>query len=281
MRYRCSLFAVIAVLALANDANAQEWRTLQSARQLHDTGAYDVRVKYSSGHLELAPAASPFLYQMDLRYDAQRAKAVHALREGRVLTLGVERETSVVNAGRSEGENRMELALSPAVPMDLSLELGAVEAELDLGGLSLTSLEIKAGANATRVRFDTPNRVAMRSLDVEAGAASVVLMNIANANAALLNVDAGVGSVELDFTGAWTTDLAASIDIAFGSLKILVPRDVGVRLEVGKVLARVSSEGLASRDGALVSDNWETARYKLTVRAKTVVGTIDVRRVPR
>src|SRR5687768_1949325 len=273
--------AFAAMLAVANVAGAQEWRTLQSARQLHDSGAYDVRVKYSAGRLELVPAASPFLYQMDLRYDAERARAVHALREGRVLTLGIERESSVVNAGRSSDENRMELALSPTVPMDLSLELGAVEATLDLGGMSLTSLEIKAGANATRVRFDTPNRVAMRSLDVQAGAASVVLLNIANANASRMNVDAGVGSVELDFTGAWTTDLAASIDIAFGTLKLLVPRDIGVRLEVGKVLARVSAEGLTSQDGVLVSENWDTAPHKLTVRAKTVVGTIDVRRVPR
>ena len=274
-------FALVAALVLADRAGAQEWRTLQSARQLHDTGAYDVRVKYTTGHLDVSPAASPFLYQMDLRYDSEKSSAVHALAEGRVLTLGVERESSVVKAGRSADENRMELTLSQAVPMDLSLELGAVEAELDLGGLSLTSLEIRAGANATRVRFDTPNRVAMRSLEVEAGAASVVVSNIANANAALLNVEAGVGSVELDFSGAWTTNLAAAIDVAFGSLKLIVPRDVGVRLEVGKLLARVTAEGLASRDGALVSDNWDTARYKLTVRAKTVLGTIDVRRVSR
>ena len=281
MRASLSGAGLALAFAMANVAGAQEWRTLQSARQLHDTGAYDVRVKYAAGRLELSAAASPFLYQMDLRYDADKARAVHALRDGRVLTLGIERESSVVNAGRSGDENRMELALSPAVPMDLSLEMGAVEAELDLGGLSLTSLDIKAGANATRVRFDTPNRVAMRSLEVQAGAASIVLSSLASSNAAVMNVDAGVGSVEMDFTGTWTTDIAASIDIAFGALKLLVPDDVGVRLEVGKVLARVSSEGLTSRDGALVSDNWDTARYKLTVRAKTVFGTIDVRRAPR
>ena len=281
MRSGLAALAVAGSVLLARDAGAQEWRALRSARQLHDTGAYDVRVKYATGHLELSPASAPFLYEMDLRYDSDKATAVHTLEEGRVLTLGVERESSIVKAGRSADENRMKLALSPAVPMDLSLELGAVEAELDLGGLALTSLELHAGANATRVRFDTPNRVAMRSLQVEAGAASIVLSNIANANAALLTVEAGVGSVELDFSGAWTSDLAASIEVAFGALKLLVPQDVGIRLDVGKVLARVSTEGLSSRDGALVSENWDTARYRLTVRAKTVFGTIDVRRVPR
>ena len=60
-----------------------------------------------------------------------------------------------------------------------------------------------------------------------------------------------------------------------------MPEDVGVRVEVGKVMARVRADGLATRDGVLVSDNWDTARYRLTVRAKTVLGTVDVRRVPR
>lgn len=272
---------LVAAFAAAGELGAQEWRSLQSARQLHDSGAYEVRVKYATGHLDLAPAESPFLYRMNLYYDAERSSAIHSLEEGRVLTLGVARESHVVSAGRSAGENRMDLSLSPEVPIDLSLELGAVEADLDLGGMSLTSLEIRAGANDTHVEFKVPNRVAMRSLEVDAGAASVRLSSIANANAALLNVETGVGSVELDFRGTWTRDLAASVDVSIGSLKLIVPEDVGIRMEVGKVVARVSAPGLASRDGILVSDNWDTARYKLTVRARTVLGTVEVRRVPR
>ena len=272
---------LLASLMLAGDIGAQEWRSLHSARQLHDSGAYDVRVKYAAGHLEVTPASAPFLYEMDLYYNAERATAVHSLSDGRVLTLGVEHTSSTIRAGNSADENRMDLALSPVVPVDLSLELGAVEADLDLGGLSLTSLDIRAGANDTRVDFRTPNRIAMRSLEVEAGAASVVVSNIANANAALLRVEAGVGSVELDFRGEWTTDLAASIEVAFGTLKLIVPEDVGVRLDVGKVFARVTAKGLAERDGIMVSDNWDTARHKLTIRAKTVLGTIDVNRVAR
>lgn len=274
-------FALAAAFMTAGELGAQEWRSLQSARQLHDTGAYEVRVRYATGHLDITPAASPFLYRMNLYYDAERSSAIHSLENGRVLTLGVARESNVVTAGRSADENRMDLALSPEVPIELSLGLGAVQADLDLGGMSLTSLEIRAGANDTHVEFEVPNRVAMRSLEVEAGAASVHLTSIANANAALLRVETGVGSVELDFRGTWTRDLAASVEVGFGALKLIVPEDVGVRLEVGKVMARVTADGLVSRDGVLVSDNWETARYKLTVRAKTVLGTVDVRRVPR
>ena len=41
----------------------------------------------------------------------------------------------------------MELALSRDVAMDLDMDFGAVRADIDLGGLSLTRLEIATGAS--------------------------------------------------------------------------------------------------------------------------------------
>ena len=275
----------VAIVALAvavpARAAAQDWRTLQSARQLHDSGAYDVRIKYAAGRLEVGPAEAPFLYDMRLHYDAERVRPIHVLEADRVLTLGVDQPTSVMRAGRTANESRMHVALSTAVPIDLSLELGAVQAELDLGGLSITSLGLQASANEMRVDFRTSNRVPMRSLEVGAGAASVKIDHVANANAGEMTVRAGVGSVELDFTGTWTRDLDATVDLTFGSMRLVVPEDVGLRVEVGKLIARVKADGLREHDGALVSDNWDSARYRLTVQARTVFGNIEVRHTAR
>ena len=47
MKFGLAVLAVAGSVLLASDAAAQEWRALRSARQLHDTGAYDVRVKYT------------------------------------------------------------------------------------------------------------------------------------------------------------------------------------------------------------------------------------------
>ena len=276
-------WAIVTALAVAlpREAAAQDWRTLQSARQLHDSGAYDVRIKYAAGRLEVGPAEAPFLYDMRLHYDAEHVRPLHVLEADRVLTLGVDQPTSVVRAGRSADENRMHVALSAAVPVDLSLELGSVQAELDLGGLSITSLGMQAGANEMHVDFRTPNRVPMRSLEVGASAASVKIEHLGNANAGEMTVRAGVGSVELDFTGTWTRDLDASVELTFGSMHLIVPEDVGLRLEVGKLFARVKADGLREHDGALVSENWDSARYRLTVRARTVFGNIEVRHTAR
>ena len=274
-RRRAAGFALLVACLPGVAAHAQDWRTTESARQLHDSGAYMVRVKYAAGRLDVVPAETPMLYRMRLHYDADRAHAIHSL-DGRTLTLGIDRSPSVRRSAGREA-NTMHVALSPAVPLDLSLELGAAEADLELGGLALTSLRIDAGASDTRVDFATPNPVPMREIVVNTGAASVELLSLANAGASAITVKAGVGNLELDFGGRWSRDMALDVDMAVGSLDVIVPRGVGVRVEVGKVLARVTTPGFTARDGALVSDDWGTARYKLTVRAKTVLGSVDVK----
>lgn len=277
---RWMALAVCAAFTPGVTAGAQDWRTTESARQLHDSGAYDVQVRYAAGQLELAPAEAPMLYRMRLHYDADRAHAVHSL-EGRTLTLGVDRTSGVWRGARGGEESRMHVALSPAVPIDLHLELGAAKALLDVGDLSLTALRVDAGASDTRIIFGAPNRVAMRELTINTGAANVELVSLANANAEAIEVKTAVGNVELDFGGRWTRDVAVSVDMAVGSLEVTVPRDVGVRVEVGRVLTRVSTPGFTARDGGLVSEEWDTAAHKLTLRVKTVLGSVDVKRGSR
>ena len=68
-------------------------------------------------------------------------------------------------------------------------------------------------------------------------------MHLANANADLIRVRGGVGSVDLDFGGTWTRDLEVSTRLAIGSLTLRVPDDVGLRLDVRRVAASFDHEG--------------------------------------
>ena len=86
----------------------------------------------------------------------------------------------------------------------------------------------------------------MRSLEIDVGAASFEASNLGNANASLVHVQGGVGSVDLDFGGQWSQDMTVDADLAFGKLTLHVPRDVGVRVEVQKFLASFDQQGLGS-----------------------------------
>lgn len=271
----------LAALLFAPALQAQAWRTLESSRQLHDSAARFVEVRYGAGRLELRPSAGALLYQMHLKYDAERTEPLHDYDPGtRTLRLGI-RDHPKVSFGRSDDAGRMDLALSRAVPLSLDLKLGAVEADLDLTGLALSSLRVHSGASDARIRFDSLNPLPMQTLLIEMGAAHMSATGLANANADTIRVEAGVGGVELDFGGSWRGDVVLFLRVALGGAALRVPDDVGIRVDLQKFLVSFDHEGLVKRDdGAWYSRNWDTARHHLRVHAQTTFGTLEIERTP-
>jgi hypothetical protein len=215
---------------------------------------------------------------MTLRYDETSTTPLHRYdADEHALTLGVEGERMRFSRNVDEKtKGEMRLSLSRTVPLDLSLDLGATKGTLDLGGLNLLALRLGSGASDMQLDFSSPNKSRMRSFDVDVGAASFEAHNLANANAPAINVHSGVGSVELDFGGEWSHDMSVNASLALGKLTLHVPRDVGVRVEVEKFLASFDQQGLKKRGDAYYSDNWDSARYHLQVRAQTTFGGIEI-----
>jgi hypothetical protein len=277
--------ATLGVVALAaSSVHAQSWRTLDVARQqTSETSApVAVEVVYGTGMFGIRGTTNPLLYHMQLRYDATRSEPTHSFDAAkRKLLLGVQKP-SMRFTGRKDGETgRLQLELSRTTPLDLSLDLGAVEADLDLTGLKLSRLHLESGASDAKLRFDAPNQIAMTTLDVTLGAASFRGDRLANANARDIRIDAGVGNVELDFGGQWTQDIELNVEVTLGVVTIHVPSDVGIRVSLNKVLATFEHEGLIERDGSWFSANWGSAKYKLNVSAETVFGKLAIDKTGR
>src|SRR6185295_19141374 len=110
----------------------------------------------------------------------------------------------------------------------LDLEFGGTQSTLDLGEMSLQSLRLDCGATDATLLFSRPNRLRMRSMEVNIGAADFTALHLANANADQIRIHGGVGGVDLDFSGTWTRDLTVSARLAIGRLMLRVPPEVGV-----------------------------------------------------
>lgn len=275
--------ALSAAALTAGPATAQSWRTLEVSRQLKDSAGATIRVVHGTGRVGVRATTSPLLYHMVLRYDAERAQPVHAFDAAtRALQLGMRRADVRLSGGDdARRADELQLELSRGTPLDLSLELGAAETDLDLTGLRITRLRVESGANSARLRFDSLNASRMSLLQVSTGAASLRAERLANANASEIHVDAGIGNVELDFGGTWTRDIELRVEVSLGMVTLHVPADVGVQVAFEKLLAAFEHEGLAKRDGAYVSSNWDTAPRKLRVRAETVFGKLTIDRTGR
>lgn len=127
--------------------------------------------------------------------------------------------------------NEWDLKLGSA-PMDLVVSAGAYEGTLDLGGLSLKSLEINDGASNVDLSFSEPNPVEMSIMRYATGASDVTLTGLANANFSTLTFSGGAGNYTLDFSGELQRDAVVTIDSGFGNVTLIVPEDVDAKVTV-------------------------------------------------
>ena len=277
-----ALAALGVTFLVTSAAEGQTWRSLDVSRQLHDTTEHHIRVQYAAGRFSLRPTTEPVLFTMQLKYDEERMQPIHEYDAAtRRATLGVEGDGSRWKAVRGAEQSEMRLGLSTSVPLDLDLRLGATEARVDAGGLTLNRLRVETGAADAVLDFSAPNRSRLRRLDVQLGAAGFVITNLGNANVDYISVEGGVGSVDLDFGGAITQDVAVDANVALGKFSLRLPHDVGVRIEVKKFIASFDHPGLYKRGNAYYSSNWDDAKVRMRVRAETVFGAIEIDRERR
>jgi hypothetical protein len=278
---RAALLAVLCLADPTGGAQAQTWRTITSARQVHGETELTVEVDYAAGRFRLSPGAGGSLYRMEMRYDEERFTPVREYDAGAgILRLGVRsRRGEHVRVGtrrRSSEIPSLDVTLTPEVPLTLNLDLGATQADVELGGLALRSLQYRTGASESRMRFSRPNPVDCEELELRAGAAELEVSQIANANCGRIRFHGGVGEVTLDFTGTWRRSMEADINVGIGSLTLELPTDVGVSVRVTRFLASFESAGLIKRGNTYYSRNYEVARQRLTMTVNATIGEIGV-----
>lgn len=279
MSARLALATLAGTMMLAAPAGAQSWRTVLAARQARPVDTLRVRLDYTVGALAFQAGADSLLYQARLRYDADRFQPLREYDAATgTLRLGVrgdDRTPLRVGSGREHGSLRV--AVSPGQPIDLDLDLGATDAELDLTGLAVSRLAIGSGASEIRVRFDRPNPIAMSELEIDVGIASVEVRGLGHANAERVRVHGAIGSVDLDFAGTWSGTRTVQVAVTLGSATVRVPRGTAVRVRHARVLGTFDANGLEPDGDEWVSGDWTGASQRLIIDARTTFGALDLR----
>ena len=264
-----------AILVASLPLSAQSWQTLSVERAQLPRAELSVVVRHHAGKFSIKPTRDSVRYRATLRYDARSLEPIYSYdADSGALRLGTRERQG--GSGRRSGN--LDITLGAIGTYAIDVQASAAETQLDLTGLPITTLAVSSGASDTRVRFDRPNPVRMKSLTLSTGAASIMVDRLGNANADEIVVRAGVGDVDLDMAGTWSHDSELRAEVALGALTIRVPSDVGVRVETSRVFASFSHEGLSENGGAYVSDNWDSATHKLRIYAQTVVGFLSIER---
>jgi hypothetical protein len=181
---------------------------------------------------------------------------------------------------RADDDNFWLIELTDKLPIELTADIGAADCEMDLGGLLISRLDIDIGASDCFIAFYEPNLTVLESIRIDAGAASVTIDGLGNANFREFEFDGGVGSYDIDFSGEFDFDAQAEISVGLGSVDIRVPDHIAVRVHADDGF--LSSIDLPRRHfeeterGLYRTANWDSASSHLDLILDVGLGSIDV-----
>jgi hypothetical protein len=91
-----------------------------------------------------------------------------------------------------------------------------------------------------------------------------------------LDLEMGAGRTTIDLTGAYDRDLVASIQGGVGRATVLLPSEVGVRVEAQGGLGQINAEGIQKEGEAYVNDAYGDSEVTLDVDIQGGVGQINL-----
>jgi hypothetical protein len=169
-----------------------------------------------------------------------------------------------------------QLALGKTRPFALTLEVGASESRLDLGGVPISRLVVRQGAGKYAIDFSVPNPQPMSLLTLSAGAAGMEITNLANANCAELNLEGGAAAYVFDFGGTLRRDSHARIATGLSSVEIRVPAATAAKIVSESLLGSIDADaGLRRQDGAFWTEPaLAGATPLLTINTNVALGSL-------
>jgi hypothetical protein len=177
------------------------------------------------------------------------------------------------------GVPRYELEFGKERPFSLTIETGASDFELDLGGVPLSRLAVRQGAGKLELGFSEPNPEPMELMEVSSGAAGIELENLANANFSEMRLSGGAAGYELDFGGVLRRDAEATIEAGLSGVEVTVPGSTAMRVVAETTLGSVDvGDGFTKLEGAFLTEAaLRDEGPKLKIRAGVRLGSLQLR----
>jgi hypothetical protein len=259
-----------------------EMVTTSQNQPLQKEKTLDSTVRFDIGSLEITgEKLSGSLYSYDLEYD--KASFVPNIRYNTALDGTKGRLFFSLESAHKTGihsqrfNNRLRLTLSDSVPLQMRINAGVGDARLSLSGLKISSLDFESGVGEAKMSAYEPNAVPCEYIKLKTGVGRLEATGLGNLNFRELEFDGGVGSATLDFTGEWKQNADVHIRVGFGGVNVLIPRDLGVKVESAKnFLSGLHLEGFSQRDSFFYSANYDKATTRVSIYVATGVGGLRI-----
>ena len=200
-----------------------------------DAKSASLTLTFGAGKLNLTSGAGQSLVSGTATYNIPALKPV-VKQDGSSVTIQQGDTQGYLDVNSMK--NEWDLALGNT-PLDLTINAGAYDGKLDFGGLAMTGLTVNDGASQVKADFSSPNQQKMSILSYKTGASNVTLKNLANANAASIVFESGVGNYTLDFGGSLQRDSSVSVRSGVSNVTLIIPAGLSATVRVSGGLSNV------------------------------------------
>jgi hypothetical protein len=132
-----------------------------------------------------------------------------------------------------EADDRVRLIVPRDLPFHLVGGIGIGESDLELGGLSLVSVELDTGIGEHHIRFSEPLPAPLERLAIAGGVGELEVASVGNASPASTRIQHNLGEMVVDLGGAWTRDGEVEVEGGIGACRVVLPRGVHLAVEAG------------------------------------------------
>lgn len=232
-----------------------------------------VEIKMGAGSLNVQDGAEG-LADGEIRYNVETWKPTVTRDANSLSIIQGENKGNIGLPGNGNSiVNEWTLKLGSS-PMALTIDAGAYQGTLALGGLPLRSLAVHDGASDAQVTFDSPNPEVMTALTYNTGASQVMIHGLANANAETIDFNSGAGNYELDFSGTLERDVVVTVHVGVSQLRLVVPEGTSTKINVDGGLNNVETSGDWAHSGDNYSQSGEG--HTITINVDIGVGSLEL-----
>jgi hypothetical protein len=229
-----------------------ELRTTSVTVNPEDADQVRVYLKMGAGELNVDNGADGLMdADFTFNVDDWEPTVTYTVNDGEGRLTVEQPRTEELSVG-SNFHNEWDIRFGDRVPMDMRIDCGAGEQDIDLAGLPITELDMKLGAGDVNVDLSD------------------------NAMLTRLEFDIGAGDVDINLDGPWSNDVDVDIQGGVGQTKLRLPRDIGVRVDVTKGIGDVDASGLYREGNAYVNEAYGESDVTLDINLQAGIGRVQL-----
>ena len=262
MQYKKVTYIIIGLIILTmgcsfsgfniNRVNVGEMQYDSQTVELGDAEEVRVDLRMGAGQLNIDNRAES-LMEADFIYNIESwaPEVSYSVEDGKGKLTVRQPQTNQINVtGNLKYE--WDLRFSRGIPLDMRIDCGAGDHDIDLAELSVTSLDVKMGAG--NVKIDLTE----------------------NPDLGDMEFDIGAGNVDIDLDGVWENDVNIAIQGGVGRIVLRLPKDTGVRVNVSKGVGNVDASGLLREGDTYTNAAYAESKAILDINIQAGVGQIEL-----